>query len=937
VRHAPVFALWPEFRAYLTFQSPEIVISTVRNLDELYSIKAISSDSLSILFPFIINHPCIEYFGEIAVLRLVSRYGTQNSLKDIFDKIIEINSSFCQQLIKISASKTIHFFVQSLELSSLFRFSDALAYLGLISEAITGYQELVVKSSDPILQDQARENRDKLQSTWLLPGLPDWYKWDQCDKGLYYELAIEPDYSCRYFEDTINHHRGTLEIISVDRILSYDDFPSINAWFEYLESLNNNGVINLIGKGELPDQSSPKVFVIYEFPDGYLTFTEWSSRRNFHIDENLAIEVSIETAGVMEKSKTGLGFAFYNASPCNVLWNQAGNIRLANIGSSLVIPKYVCGINNCNKSSIQSEIGHTTGGYFLGLLTLQILLGFSCPIQLVDKAKSNGISPLVSNLDELALTPHFQNVLMRMLHKQPDFRYPTFKPLIDDLKKIQNFISEYEIFNKRVPEQNREKGSRIFILLNFVSFRLGVICRNPRLSKLAPINKVEQIINQLSSDLNYYSSSDLKYWQTRISWNGYKRSLPDFKTWRWLSPETRSILGIAFGWLELLSFVEENGGVKISDQLIPLLIAHVIHIESIAVVQGILKFNQLQPNIVEKCIDSINMILNIPEDVYKSVNIRLYGDDLSDPITNPYTREQVQEVKEIINYSYQKEWSRFRLESSSLSSLLATVTLLCFRSEFVNDKSEVIYQNEDILKLYKPIYPDHDLLVIIKFPSNFEAFLNSFINSDKQFSVSDDELYKQTRTILQFLRRINPCHRIPGRLLSYQAISSPREGEIQFQMMPFKKEKRVFSEKNVFTNGDLFIASNSERVIQVDIFKSKNGAKVSSIFSASVLFPNLQNDFSKLGLLSKVARWMRTKRLWIIRLIIIGPTIGLFLIDYLSGKPSSINLFDMIKKFIPWAVGMIIGNALWDLIKYQIPLFNPEDSKMFEAVKINKN
>ena len=90
------------------------------------------------------------------------------------------------------------------------------------------------------LKKQIRQKSDHLDQTLVLPGLPSWYTLDGSDKGFYCDLSDEPEYKCRYFNDTINNRRGTLEMVSISRLRSVDSFQSSDSWLEYLNYLHEN-------------------------------------------------------------------------------------------------------------------------------------------------------------------------------------------------------------------------------------------------------------------------------------------------------------------------------------------------------------------------------------------------------------------------------------------------------------------------------------------------------------------------------------------------------------------------------------------------------------------------------------------------------------------------------------------------------------------------
>jgi hypothetical protein len=934
--HQPI---WPELRALLSRESNIILSAALRVLDELLSTGKLASDSLQLVFPFVQQHPSLDAFNTILVLRLVCRYGTYGMLKASFQELERHGDELSLKLARIISSKTIRFFIQRQELNSLFRFSDSLAKLGLIPEALIGYQELVAKSTDPELQELARDSRDRLGYSWHLPGLPQWYKWDGCDEGLFCELADEPDYTCRYFEDQVNNRKGTLEIVTLARVQSASDFPTADSWLNYLRYLDEAGVISLLDCGILPGGALLRVFAIYEIPPGFLPLQEWQAQDLFPADEGAVLGIASKTVLGLEKTRLATGFQFQNVNPCNVLWNPVGEIRFINIGSGLGTPKYVCGISGCRVPTYQDELGPTTGSYFIGLLLLQ-LLSKNCALETVARVSSRyGNRPSIAeSLKELKLTPHFRCVLLRMLQRRPDYRYPSLAVLAEDVAHILRFRAYHDNLVVQWRKEQREDVLAKLTLVDYVVFRLNVIRRNPRLSNLSPVLRMSHILERLSEDLHLYDPEGLLTWRTSTGWWKSRDKLPGFLTWRWLSPEGRRLMGIARGWLALLQEVEQSCQVHYGDRLSLLLLARAIYVELLAATQGIFTANRGRTGLVQKCRSLVSELREIPPQEFVQLRLRQHHDTVSDPIANPYTHEHLIEVLEILQAALEREWPHFVIRVSSLTGLFAVLALFGFEYEFVDREERPVASSLPILTLGRSRRLKSDLWMTTKLPSVIETELGLLTNPQQPIGRFVQDWWQMTREILQFLHNLNPCQRIRGKLIWYQALASPREGKVLLGWMrlPWGIPQRDFSELVVFTSGDLIISTGLERAVEIDVWRADAGLRVSSILARSKLFTSLDPPFSTMISAARVARWMRKRRKGIVRIVIFGIAVVLYILTEQPGGHSIEKLIPIgsLAQFLRlslWMLSAMIGNALWDVVKEYLSVSSPEDSRVVES------
>ena len=168
----------------------------------------------------------------------------------------------------------------------------------------------------------------------------------------------------------------------VDLVLSSKQFSSINEWFNYLKGLDKAKAIKLIEFGVFDENGSQKTFVAYEMEAEFNSIRDdWmTSNASFLNNEESVIDILIKTIEKLEATKLARDFYFQSINPCNVLWNPQGEIKLLNVGSTLLTPRYVCGSPSCNKKYHDNEVGPTVGIYYLGLLAVQIIEKDECPV-----------------------------------------------------------------------------------------------------------------------------------------------------------------------------------------------------------------------------------------------------------------------------------------------------------------------------------------------------------------------------------------------------------------------------------------------------------------------------------------------------------------------------------------------------------------------------
>ena len=155
--------------------------------------------------------------------------------------------------------------------------------------------------------------------------------------------------------------------------------------------------------------------------------------------------------------------------------------------------------------------------------------------------------------------------------------------------------------------------------------------------------------------------------------------------------------------------------------------------------------------------------------------------------------------------------------------------------------------------------------------------------------------------------------------------------------LPWSSTQRDFSESVVLTSGDLIIAQDSERAIQVDVLQMKEGGKPSSILARSNLFTGL--DLTPSGKVSaaRIARWMRKPSKNVVRLVIFFMTVLLYFVTkesvqaWIAARISWGPLVEFLNLLI-FALTAMIGDALWDMAKGYLSVASPEDTEVVESV-----
>lgn len=353
-------AFWTELRQIL--ETPNyLILNAVIFVAHKINYQDENWIGTKVLLPIFLSHPSSDIFSLAFLLRLVSQFSDYDALRQVYEKMNDENADIVGLLFTLSTGNTfIYFAKRKNDYEKLSIYIDSLRKLKIPADYSAGYQEILMKSSDEDLVSDAKSAVSEIASSTLLP---DWYreKFLDIDKGPYCDYLLQPNYSCREFLDGERH--GVIEKIPVDIILDSKQFGSVNEWFNYLRGLDRNKTIKLIELGDFDENGTQKVFVAYEVEAGFNSIREWMNLNPSLLNEESLIDILIKTVEKLETTKFSRDFYFQNINPCNVLWNPRGEIKLLNVGSTLLSPRYVCGSPSCNKKYHDNEVGSTVGVY----------------------------------------------------------------------------------------------------------------------------------------------------------------------------------------------------------------------------------------------------------------------------------------------------------------------------------------------------------------------------------------------------------------------------------------------------------------------------------------------------------------------------------------------------------------------------------------------
>lgn len=886
--------IWIELRQVINDKSNDLVLSAIISVLYKISYENDGRAGIKILLPTLIDHTEGNLFNLAILLKLVSQFSDHDSLRQVYEELQKTDREICNNLLKITWTYVLGYFIKRKnDYTKLMGYIDSLKQLNIQADYFAGYQEMFMNSHEDSILEQEK-SKEPIAST----SLPEWYtkKFWEIDKGLYCESSFQTNYSCRFFQD--GEKRGVLETIPADTIFASKEFNTVQEWIKYIKELDEKKVIKLLDVGVFKDGTSEKVFTAYEIEPGFDSIREWLNSGKLVFNEKAILEIMLKTTQKLEQTTLSNGFYFQNITPCNVLWNPQGEIRLLSIGSALLLPRYVCGSKSCNKKYHNDEIGKTTGGYFLGLLAIQMITKDECPVLVLESKKSSKIKNGFYENNEIS--PHIKSVIARMV-QHPIHRYGNLDSIKQDLSRVFDFLEKLNTVSK---EKTSLTGK--LTLIDYMDFRLEVTNRNPD-GPIDPLQKANWLLEKLSDQISYYSDKEtLKNLFSRNS----KMPIQNPLIWYWLSPESRTLIKLAFDWDNLIDILNEQLDTKYQNNFSIMLLGRVVYFEALATIQSLLTFGSLNKD--DSKLFSNNLITITRNEDFGNLRIRASQDNYSRPLPNPYANEDLNPIINLFKFVEENTWIYF-LRRLTSKLIFSGINFARHNVDFYFVDETLAFKSQPLLKSKKF---NSNTWLVHKLPF---IFLNKLsLNSN----ISTGSLWEDVIQIIKYLYYMNPSKRIRGKLLDYQAIASPSEGNISFgwNWIYWNPNNANFTEDTVLTLGNFLVERRNPRAIQIDLTQKAN--RLSSIFSYSKLFENItfyskKSPLSILSLSMKKYKWLA----WVTILI-------LALFQYLKASTIwqtlpiasqiMLNLFLII-------AGRLLIEPVWKLVEAQLGLIHPEE------------
>ena len=894
-------AFWADFRQLLEIPS-HLILNAIIFVAHKINYQDENWIGTKVLLPIFLSHPNRDIFSLAFLLRLVSQFSDYDSLKQVYEVITEGSADIADVLLTLSTGNTfIYLAKRKNDYEKLSVYIDSLRKLKIPADYSAGYQEILMKSSDEHLVSGVKSAASEIVSS---ASLPDWYREKilDIDKGPYCDYLLQPNYSCREFQDGERH--GVIEKIPVDLVLNSKQFGSVNEWFNYLKGLDKTKAIKLIDLEVFDENGSQKIFVAYEIEAGFNSIREWMNINPSLLNEESMIDILIKTIEKLEATKLARDFYFQSISPCNVLWNPQGEIKLLNVGSTLLQPRYVCGSPICNKKYHDNEVGSTVGIYFLGLLAVQIIEKNECPVLNLEAPKKSKKSGFY---EYNGITPHLKSVIARMVQQKPSYRYGELSTLKRDLLQVSEFIKK----RNEVSEDKKKLLGRL-TLVDYLDFRLEIAERAPDVPA-DPLQRANWILEEISKQIHYYSDKE-----TINVLFSYSSRVPFINPalWYWLSPESRILIGLAFDWEALINGLNEQLSFKYQNKLSIILFGRVVYFESLAAIQGLLMYGSLDKDGAKSFGD--NLLALIQHENYSEFRIKAPLDKISQPLPNPYSKEDLNPIVNLFQFVDSNNWIIVlrRLSAKSIFSGIG----------FSRHVIDFFLPNQNKVFATRPLFKANNLAsktwLVHKLPYKFIGNISS------KSEESVELMWEDAAKILGYLRLMNPCKRGRGKLIDYIPVATPRQGNILFgwDWASFSSKEANFTEDRVLTLGNMMIATRGKhKAVQIDLLnKTKT---ISSIFSYPSIFSNLKSG-SGMSLESSIAYGMKKHR-WVAWVLALLLTALQYVLAISFWKTLSLTGQIFSGCLIILCARLFI-NPLWKIVEEQLAIIRPED-KVLEA------
>ena len=914
----PGEAVWLPLTSLVTPDSPEQVVAVARVFCQLLESGRLGPMMLESILPAFERLDPLDSTSYVHLFYLTARFGAFWMIPRILEKARQQIGELADELFSIVTLEVIGKLASQTQLGRLYQFADVVGQVGLRNKARLGFEEVISRTQDDDLRQRAQVHRDALRQAAVSVGLPDWVANDPtCNRGLYRETKGDSEYLCFKFFSEARQCAGTLELISARRIQE-SGFSDVEDWIAYLQRLDEDGLISLIEAGPYQEDRLKGVFCLYEIPQGFQAVAEWLQHSNVSglLPVPIVLELGLSLVQALSKTQRS-SFHLRSIDPLNVLWNPTGEIKLLNVGASLGIASYQCGIPRCPAPSDRDEIGPTTTTYHLGLLLLQ-LLRRRCPLEAVNLTRSRyGKHPTLQELiDEPETPPHFRLVLARMLQKVPDYRYESLEWLEEDLRDCAEFTRSLSVLH---PEDKKDTATW-YTLQDFVAFHLKIISRNPEYQAYPPAVRTYKMLEALSGSLAFLPNSMLSTWKVHIRRRSQLSIFPSGFQARRLSPEGRRLLGIAEGWEEAVT--QPGTDRYIPTPLTKLCLYHALAVETSAcLIASLMSSSDISQDTVAEMTRTVLNVMGELRDAPSAVFTIRPLQQTSISISARFFRDDLQQLQRFIGWLRGDHVSRFEKRAISLKAVGLFWVLFAFDCELVRN-NRVVAQSQPVLRLNRTDLRGSNLWQLLKDLAALDEEVSHF--GEGFYIQQASEAWTRLSETIAFIRSLSPGRRWAAELYSYQywegtgiiQLTFPRFGELSF------------SRSEVFVSGGLIKKHNARRPVRVDVWDEAGERKICSVLAPSEHFGELPLPSRRYSP-PRIATWMRKhpyQRACMLTTIGLAlPAIFVWFIGSVLGITVPL-LFHSIASLL----GAIVSNLWADSLQRILATAYPENARLVE-------
>ncbi len=859
-----------------------------------------------------------------ALLNLVAKHGSENQIKYVLNEIRQVENKLDDEIISVIALKTIEWLSFSHKLVQLYQFSKVLQNLGFVNESNIGFGEIESKAQDPELQKMAQDSLQGRQDLERRMGLPEWYIAYACQRSIYREKDDNSDYQCFRFENPIAGKRGTVEFFSLTR-LKEGGFSNFVEWEAYLKILHESGVVSLLEVGYSADYGD-KVYCLYEMPVGMKTLAECMSEEDIagFITPLVSVGICRTLARMLADSNLDK-LMITCVDPLNVLWNPLAqeSIKLINVGASLSVTRYHCGIVGCREPATRPEIGNTTITYYIGLLLLQ-LLRKKCPIY--DTATNSGRKADGQTTTELldipGTPPQLQSIIRRLTNSEPEYRYTNLAYLHSDLDIVWEFLSSLP--GRSFQDQ---RDNTWYTLWSHTEFRLDVALRNPKIQALSSSSKVYEVLEHVSWDLDYLTEELLSLWDTSIRRKTNSQLFPAAMAIRDLNPEGRRLLGIAQGWE---SKVASLGPTPDLSGLAKLILYRIVSVEATACASSLAKYGSTGNKSylsgvlhvlseLESCVQANNgrvtLLIEIP--VHKkrsSVDFRV-----------DVTEADIGYLREFLTWSHGSANKAFEIKPMPLKTMALVLILLALGGRIVPEptclESEITT---------RPVYVSHlneeETWQLVHYLSDLDRGIEVLTSQGRLTPVELTTAWLHTFVLVRILRKLGTADRRSAMIQYSQRTYT--EGSGYAHLVAPHWGNFSFNLHDVFISGSIRRSSESKQPARVDIVKAGHAQIVTSVLAPTDLFRRLPKP-DRLISPHDTAEWIRKNQKITIFIAYVIVTLSLSLLAMLFD-----SVFVISMPWLTFIAGLgvyLVPDLIVEISSSVLDNFFPEDASRTQS------